>query len=124
MSDPKKSVMGRMPPAIGLPAPAAEEQAAATPSDEPTGTARPSTRPSSAPRSHNRPQRAYKDQGPRKLKNGTRPWQVYLMPEGKDAIDELAKQETRDTGGRVTMNDLAREAFNDLLVKYGKPPLA
>ena len=48
---------------------------------------------------------------------------AYGPPEAKYALEEIALQRKRDLGRRVTLEELMFEAFNDFLMKSGKPAL-
>jgi len=44
-------------------------------------------------------------------------------PEGKYAFEEIALQRKRSLGRRVSLQELMYEAFNDFLMKEGRPAL-
>lgn len=48
---------------------------------------------------------------------------VYGPIEGKTALEELCIARKKELGRKVTLRELAFEAFNDILKKYGKPPI-
>lgn len=104
----------------GRPTPAAEE----APS-EAAAPARPSRAAAAAAtvapgRSHNRPVRKRKT---RTRADGRELLQSYHHAEGIQQLRELAAELTNDEE-RVYVTDLVTEAINDLLAKYGRPPVA
>ena len=48
---------------------------------------------------------------------------VYGPIEGKTALEELCLARKKELGRKVTLRELAFEAFNDILKKYGKAPI-
>lgn len=48
---------------------------------------------------------------------------VYAPVEAKTALEELCLALKRERGKKVTLRDLAFEAYNDVLKKHGKPPI-
>jgi len=48
----------------------------------------------------------------------------YFPPGVKDQLLMLAIRRKRETGARVTLQDLQAEALNDLFAKYGLPEIA
>jgi predicted transcriptional regulator len=48
---------------------------------------------------------------------------VYGPIAGKTALEELCIARKKELGRKVTLRELAFEAFNDILKKYGKAPI-
>jgi hypothetical protein len=49
---------------------------------------------------------------------------AWFPPAVKYALQELALEQSRALGCKITLQELMAEAFNDLFKKYGKPEAA